>query len=270
MLTNDEVQLRQVCDGKPEACTFSEFIGVEPKGAQLLFVSPHDDDVVLGFSLLIQTALAAGSRVSIAVVTDGSMGFWHDSEGQNIASHRRKEAEAAFCELGVNKSNISFLGFPDCRLSEFKGAWKNEQGQLFGLQVTLTKLLRSVDPAVVFVPTPNDLHPDHKVVGEQLLISLFHASGEIWEQVGVVKKDLPSLFYGAVYCELDKVTHAVFGSQNYFAAKIRAIEKFQSQRQIDSLVNGIREQPPIEAFEKVSFTFHDRSRLKGLFSDSDN
>ena len=42
---------------------------------RFLFISPHDDDVVIGGGLMIQSALKEGVPVHVAVVTDGSMGY---------------------------------------------------------------------------------------------------------------------------------------------------------------------------------------------------
>ncbi len=53
-----------------------------------------------------------------------------------------------------------------------------------GLQNPFTYFLRQIRPTQVFVPTINDLHPDHKVTNEQLQISLFHSTGDIWPELG--------------------------------------------------------------------------------------
>jgi len=40
-----------------------------------LFVSPHDDDIVVGGGLIFQVGIAEGAQVHATVVTDGRMGY---------------------------------------------------------------------------------------------------------------------------------------------------------------------------------------------------
>ena len=52
-----------------------------------------------------------------------------------------------------------------------------------GLQNSFTYFLRQIRPTQVFVPTINDLHPEHKVTNEQLQLSFFTPpviSGPSW------------------------------------------------------------------------------------------
>ena len=53
-----------------------------------------------------------------------------------------------------------------------------------GLQNVMCYHLRKVRPTRVIVPTPTDLHPDHQITYNELMISLFHASGPIWPELG--------------------------------------------------------------------------------------
>ena len=53
-----------------------ETIGVAKDAKETwLFVSPHDDDLVIGAGLWMQAAVAAGIDVQVLVVTDGRMGY---------------------------------------------------------------------------------------------------------------------------------------------------------------------------------------------------
>ena len=80
------------------------------------FVSPHDDDVVLGAGLAIQMAVQEKVPVHVLVVTDGSMGYCTPDEKESIASIREQETYNSLVELGVPKENVIFLRFPDCQL----------------------------------------------------------------------------------------------------------------------------------------------------------
>jgi len=91
------------------------------KKERFLFISPHDDDVVLGGGLLLQLARMEDVPVHIIIVTDGAMGYCSIEEKDAIADIRRQEAIACYQLLGVSKENITFVGFPDCQLGAYRG-----------------------------------------------------------------------------------------------------------------------------------------------------
>jgi len=88
---------------------------------RFLFVSPHDDDAVLGGGLLMQLALREKVPVHILIVTDGSMGYCSFEEMTTISYIRRKEAFECYQSLGIPKENIVWTGFGDCQLSWYRG-----------------------------------------------------------------------------------------------------------------------------------------------------
>ena len=70
-----------------------------------------------------------------------------------------------------------------------------------GLQNAFARCLRQVRPTRVFLPTSADLHPDHRIVHEEMLISLFHAQGAIWPELGEPIAEVPAVYEYAVYCD---------------------------------------------------------------------
>src|SRR5210317_2026275 len=81
---------------------------------RFLFISPHDDDVVLGAGLFIQLALREKVPVHILIVTDGSMGYCTREQKEKISEIRRQETYDCYTSLGLPEENITWLGFPDC------------------------------------------------------------------------------------------------------------------------------------------------------------
>src|SRR3954468_24359228 len=75
-----------------------------------LFVSPHDDDLVIGAGLWMQAAVAAGVDVQVLVVTDGRMGYCTLEQRDSIAQIRRKETYESFKFLGVGEKQIAWIG----------------------------------------------------------------------------------------------------------------------------------------------------------------
>ena len=81
-----------------------------------LFVSPHDDDIVLGGGLVFQVGIAAGAQVHAALVTDGRMGYCRIEQRDSIAAIRAAEAKNSFAILGLPPERLYLLGYPDGQL----------------------------------------------------------------------------------------------------------------------------------------------------------
>ncbi len=143
-----------------------------------LVVSPHDDDLVLGLGLTIAAAAAQGIEVHVAVVTDGSMGYVELHEQATLAETRARELEASVRVLGVDPARVHQLGFHDGSLGAAQGC--RPPGEPAALGQRLVQILRAVRPSSVFVCTPRDLHPDHRVTASETEMACTWASSRIW------------------------------------------------------------------------------------------
>ncbi len=240
-----------------------------------LFVGAHDDDVVMCGALVIQAGLADGVPVHNAIVTDGSMGYCDIALQDKISQIRRVETYNAYQMLGLSYKEIHWLGFPDCRLSLYQGrrhAVAEEKPQSFGftgLQHSFTELLRKVRPTRVFMPTAADLHPDHRFVYQEMMISTFHAAGAIWPELGEPLPKEPVVYELAVYCDFpEPPTHRVSSAPGPFKKKLDAIMAFQSQLQVGSLIKVIEAAGPQEVMRRFQFTPYKSSNYNGLFGKS--
>jgi LmbE family N-acetylglucosaminyl deacetylase len=225
-----------------------------------LFISPHDDDVVIGAGLLIQLARKESVPVYILVVTDGSMGYCSPEEKDGIAEIRREETFDCYESLGIPRENIIWLGFPDCRLNYCRGrrpAQKDEVTAIegfIGMQNSFTHYIRKIRPTQCFLPTSNDLHPDHKFVHEELLISIYHAGGSIWPELGKPIEKLPYVHEIACYCDFPVPPHLqIRTSPAMLQKKLDAIQAFRSQRQIQAVVDIINNAGPVEYIRDLGF-----------------
>jgi LmbE family N-acetylglucosaminyl deacetylase len=238
------------------------------------FVSPHDDDVALGAGLAIQLAIHEGVPVHVLVVTDGSMGYCSEAHRADIAQIRQEETYESLIALGVPRDNIHFLGFPDCQLSLLAGrrvASGNEPGTIAGftgLQNAFTYHLRQIRPTQVFVPTVNDLHPDHKVTNSELQISLFHSSGDIWPELGDPLESPPAIHELAIYCDFpEPPTLRIACDAATFEKKLQSIAAFKSQKQIATLIENVRKAGPQEYVRKINFQFYHPETYHHLFQE---
>jgi LmbE family N-acetylglucosaminyl deacetylase len=237
-----------------------------------LMVSPHDDDVTLGAGLLIQAAIAERIDVRTAVVTDGRMGYCTIGQKDAIVDIRRRETDQSFEILGIPQEKVSYLNFPDGGLAEFRGrrAAKNGEpsvGGFTGLQNAFTHLLREVRPTRVFVPTIADLHPDHQITNAELMISLFHAGGSIWPELGDALVGVPKVYELAVYCDFPEPPQIeVKSDAAAFENKLASIAAYQSQTQIGGLIDSLRASGPYEYIRELNFKLYSATHYKKAFA----
>ncbi|WP_321423241.1 PIG-L family deacetylase [uncultured Methanobacterium sp.] len=102
---------------------------------RILVFAPHPDDESLAAGGLIKRARDLNATVMVVVMTDGSSAATPDelsqyleknnkSNSTGIAELRYQETTSALSKLGVNNSNIIFLGYPDTGLrSLFEDYW---------------------------------------------------------------------------------------------------------------------------------------------------
>jgi LmbE family N-acetylglucosaminyl deacetylase len=249
------------------------------KKERFLFVSPHDDDAALGGGLLIQHAVKAGIPVYVAVVTNGMMGYCSLAERRSIVEKRKAEGMKSYTGLGVPASHILWLNFPDCSLAYYQGRRQARREDAedtviegyAGLQNTFTYHLRRIRPTQCFIPTDKDLHPDHKYAYNEFVISVFHACGEIWPELGKPLKKVPYLSEMAVYCDFPSAPQLrLKGNERYFERKLDSILAFKSQKQIRSLVDSVRQNGPVEFFRNIQFNLYNPLKYRYRFSEENH
>jgi LmbE family N-acetylglucosaminyl deacetylase len=160
-------------------------------GQRILIVAPHPDDEVLACAGLIQQALALGGKVWVVYVTAGD-GSWPpawrvtgnmlpDREDYlKLGRVRAAEAITGARTLGLDSTQLTFLGYPDANLA---GLWQRNwyspcrsshtgaiadpyggSGREYTGDRLLNDLLAALDavkPDCLFGPHPLDAHADH-------------------------------------------------------------------------------------------------------------
>jgi len=141
-------------------------------------------------------------------------------------------------------------------------------GGFTGLQNAFTFQLRRIRPTQCFVPTWNDLHPDHRIVYEEFLISLFHSAGHIWPELGEPLSSVPYVNTYAVYCDFAAPpTLRMHTPMSYLENKLKAIAAFASQRQISSLIDNVRHCGPEEYIRAIEFKLYHPANYRSLFEE---
>jgi len=239
---------------------------------KFLFISPHDDDVVLGAGLFIQLVQKEKVPVYILIVTDGSMGYCSSEQKDRISEIRQKEAYECYKMLGVPEENIIWLKFPDCQINSYRGrrlAENNDSAAIegyTGLQNAFTNWIRKISPTQCFLPTSTDLHPDHRIVHEEFLISLFHSAGDIWPELGKQIERVPYVHELGVYCDFPKPPRLRIRTTNAcLEKKLNAISAFKSQKQIGSLIDIVRKSGPYEYLRELEFKLYQPAAYYEMF-----
>lgn len=253
---------------------FADWKGAENE--RWLLLAPHDDDIVIGAGMTAIAAAQAGVTVYAAVTTDGRMGYCNKSQLRTISDIRRQETTEAFEILGILEKNLTWLGYPDCNLTMFRGrrfetvGYPTIENIASGLQNSYTRILRKCRPTRVFIPALTDLHPDHQLVHREMLISLFHAQGNIWPELGTPLAEVPQVYEYACYCDFfDTPDYRIEGTQEMLQKKLDSIAAYRSQEQIATIVEGMRAAGPSEYFRAYPFRFYNPLSYESAFANAE-
>jgi LmbE family N-acetylglucosaminyl deacetylase len=247
------------------------FTDWRPGSESFLFFAPHDDDSVISLGMIIREARQQDIPVRIIVVTDGQNGYVSLHDKPTIVARRVAETYASYELLGVDRSDIVFLNFPDGGLQNYYGRQVAREGDpadehgFTGLENHFVRELRrrvmigaeAVAPTRVFVPSAADYHQDHVAVAREVPISIFHAIGGIWPECGEKLASPPCLYWHCVYCpfaDSHEPNVRVIGDADTLARKVAAVEEFNSQGQIAPILDTLRASPPVEYLLEERFS----------------
>ena len=162
---------------------------------RILIISPHPDDEALSSAGMINNAVNMGIPVSTVIMTTGdgykpdviikSMNLYPKSQKFiNYGISRHSEDIIAMSNVGLNQSNIFFLGYPDGGLQYLLNTnWDSDKPYMgvngvdhvpysFAYQpnatycgesvnANLESIISSYNPTIIIYPGHEDNHPDH-------------------------------------------------------------------------------------------------------------
>lgn len=238
-----------------------------------LFVSPHDDDIVCGAGLTFLAAIESGIEVHAGILSNGRMGYCTSQQRNTIKQDRHNETRASFAYLGLPMDRLYQFDYDDGNMSQETGrrfASDSDDPRVIdgavGLQNTLTWLLRKVRPTRVFLPNRLDLHPDHKAVHHETVISVFHAQGGIWPELGASLDVIPILYEYATYSDfVMPPDYRVSVPDHLVERRLEGIALYQSQLQIDLLVQELRKAGGREYLLEMVFEVFSPKKYETLF-----
>jgi LmbE family N-acetylglucosaminyl deacetylase len=181
----------------------------------VLVIAPHPDDEVLGCGGTIRLRIERGERVAAVFLTSGELGLKRLplAEARKL---RESEARRAARILGITQ--LFFLHQPDWTLAE----------QVKAAAAALRPILEREKPKAIFLPHPNDAHPDHRASLTVLKLAL---------RGSVLPK--PELWGYEVWSPLD-VADEVVDISGVMSRKIRALRAHRSQLAEFDYVKAVR------------------------------
>jgi len=187
---------------------------------RILIIAPHPDDEVIACGGLIQQALALGDSVWVVYVTSGD-GSWPSAwrvtgnllpgpkDYLELGRFRREEAKAGAQKLGLDTTQLVFLGYPDAHLAriwlqvgldttpirtrnEERGTRNEERYSGASVVADLYEQVVRCQPDRLFLPHPLDSHSDHWATA-----ALLPAIRDDWRQAQL--GEFPLTYYYLVH-----------------------------------------------------------------------
>jgi LmbE family N-acetylglucosaminyl deacetylase len=168
------------------------FPGWKTRGEAAAFLSPHDDDVVLGSGYLVRAVIEAGGRPVVIVFCKGDAGYATPAAKRSIVRTRRAEADEAYRTLGVGAADIHFFGLPDLSLMTYVN--RKVPGKA-GVLDRLIGLLRTYRAGRVVFSSPHCENWDHTAVFNLGMYAAPQAGDPILADLGPPSPVTSSLVY---------------------------------------------------------------------------
>ena len=127
---------------------------------KILILSPHADDEILGCGGMISKYSKIGYHIYVVVLTNANIGapqLFSEKEIKDI----RKESEKANKVVGTKK--LIFENLPALNLQKIP---------LYEISNLIKKYIIKLNPEIVFIPSNNDIHQDHKIIFNAAKVAL--------------------------------------------------------------------------------------------------
>ncbi len=185
---------------------------------RILVVAPHADDETLGCGGTIARRLAEGCEVHVAVVTghgDEPHPLWPKSAWDRV------RAEAARAMEALGGARLVFEEVPAALVDDVP-KWRLNQA--------IGGLVEKIQPDILYVPFPFDLHKDHR--------EIFHALSVTWRSSSATGRRIRAVYcyevqsethWNAPYLEAGFLPNTWVDISAHLETKLRALACFASQ-----------------------------------------
>jgi LmbE family N-acetylglucosaminyl deacetylase len=170
----------------------------------ILVIAPHPDDETIGCGGALCGHAKNGDRIAVVFLTSGELGLKHLVR-EKAWQVRESEARSAAKVLGI--ARLEFFRLPDWGVGD-----QIKQGAQL-----LLPILRAERPGLVYVPHPQDWHPDH-----QAAVPLLRAA------LRRIRLPAPEVRTYEVWTPLGEFEH-VEDISRVMSRKLRALRAHRSQ-----------------------------------------
>lgn len=221
-------------------------------GEKVAFLSPHDDDVLLGAGYLLHAVVANGGIPLVFIFSSGDAGYSTIGEKVGIVETRKQEALRAYGMLGVTKEMIHFYDIPDFSLMPFVNRELGKEKGLFEEQV---ECFRKNEVSRVVFASGNYEHWDHTAVYLMGIYTSPQAGDPILADLGKPQAAATYLVY-SVWGDFVEGRNSETGvradkgmlvDEETEASVREAIQAFASQRRIFQHIVAFRERRKSDA-----------------------
>ena len=119
---------------------------------KILILSPHCDDEILGCGGTISKYSKKGYDINVLILTNANKGAPEIYSLKQI-NQIRKESKIANNFIGTKK--LFFENLPALNLKQYP---------FYKISNMISKYISIVKPELVFIPSSNDIHEDHKII----------------------------------------------------------------------------------------------------------
>ena len=177
--------------------------------ADVVCIGAHPDDVEIGMGGTIAGMVASGTSVAIVDITDG--------EPTPMGSPEIRAAESAQAAeiLGVERVTLEQ---PNRYLFDTLEA-----------RTELAQVLRDLRPRTLFVPYPEDAHPDHVAASQIASAARFYAKLTKTEMRGEPHYPARIYHYMAVHMRLVREPSFIIDITDHLPRKLDALRAYRSQ-----------------------------------------
>lgn len=216
------------------------------KGEKVAFLSPHDDDVVLGAGYLLKAVVENGGIPLVFIFCKGDAGYSAAEDKNTIVETRKKETQKAYEKLGIGEGGLFYSDIPDFSLPPFVNRNLPKGKGLFEEQI---RLFRKEKVSRVVFASGFYEHWDHTAVYQMGIYTSPQAGDPILADLG--EPFAPRSYY--IYSVWGDFEPEISGPESIRADKgilvdrklentIReAIQAFSSQKKIFQTIVSHRE-----------------------------
>lgn len=184
---------------------------------RVLTIGAHPDDAEFGAGATLARWAAAGSEVTMLIVTDGSKGSWDPDANQGSLILRRKDEQSRAADV-LGATSVIHLDYVDGELEN-----------TMELRKALALHIRAARPDVLLTHDPwqrYQLHPDHRAAGIAAIDAIVAAREPLAHRDSGLPAHRPS---SMLLWSADEPDHAEPVASQWFDLKIEALMCHSSQ-----------------------------------------